>query len=114
MALKIKPVPKLDEELAAEEAAEAARDYVMARLGAAVAALDAAKFECMEALTHFITPSDDRRATKRKDAIDAALESAGIASRALEAAADREVWAEIDPQMDEPWEEDDADEESAS
>lgn len=97
-----------------EEAEDAliARDYVMARTGAAIAAIDGAKIGLLDALTLFVDPSSDRTGKKRREALDAAIETLGIATRSLEDAMD--VIDDADFEAGEPWEEEDDDPESAS
>jgi len=84
---------------------ERARDFVMARLGGARASLTAAMEALDDALTMFINPDDDKKGTKRAEAIDAALEAASCASRGIESAQAR--LDDIDPKAIEPWEEED-------
>jgi len=94
-----------------EEQALATRDYVMARAAAAIAALDGAKQNVLDAVTLFITPSDDRKGRERKECLDSAIESASIATRALEDAMDK--FDDANLEAVEPWEEEDDDPDGA-
>lgn len=96
----------------AREDAAFDRDYLMARVAAALVSADAAKMTCTEILATFVNPDDDKKGKTRKQLIDDALEAAGAAQRALEDAeaafdeADSEAFA-----LGEPWEDaDDGDE----
>jgi len=88
------------------------RDYVMARGAAALAALESAKNDVVEAMTLFITPDDDERGKERRELLDSAIEAASIATRALEDAA-LEL-PNADMEATEPWEEIDDDPEGVS
>lgn len=89
-----------------------ARDYVMARCAAAIAALDSAKAQVIDAVAMFVTPDDDRKGKERKKGLDEAIETASIATRSLEDA--MSVIDDVDMEACEPWEEDDDDPETAS
>jgi hypothetical protein len=86
-----------------------ARDFVMARLAAARAAAQEMVEAVDDTLQLFIDPSEDEDGKDRKEAIEAALESAGCATRALECALDR--YDAVDPMGIEPWDDGDEDEE---
>lgn len=96
-----------DEEEEDEEAeAEAVRDFVMARLGAAAASLTAARNAVDTALECFVNPDSDAKGKERREAIEEALEGAGAAARALEAA--NEEIGEVDFELGEPWEDEES------
>jgi len=80
-----------------------ARDFVMARLGAALAAMDVARESVNAALLTFIDPEDDPRGKDRQELVDTALEAAGTATRCLESAA--ENFRDADMKAGEPWDE---------
>lgn len=81
----------------------------MARLGGAMASLDAAREAVSAALATFVNPTDDPRGRERKEAIQTALDAAGAATRGLEDAA--EAIKDADLKALEPWDEEDEDEE---
>lgn len=83
------------------ESATESRDYVMARLAAARAALQEGLNSVDEALSLFLTPDHDKNGSKREESIDCALEWSGAASRAIEAALTE--YDSIDPTETEPW-----------
>lgn len=87
------------------------RDYVMARLAAARSAAQSTVEAIDEALAMFVDPEEDSRGKERTELVDAAIEAAGCASRALEDAA--EILPDVDFEEGEPWEdeEDEDDEE---
>lgn len=87
------------------------RDYVMARGAAAIASLESARNDVVEAMNLFITPADDKRGKERRECLDSAIESASIATRALEDAMDKIGDADLD--AGEPWEEEDDDPDGA-
>lgn len=89
-----------------------ARDYVLARAAVALAALDSAKAEIIEMTSLFVTPDDDKKGKARREALDNAIESASIATRALEDA--MENFSDADLEAPEPWEEIDDDPDGAS
>lgn len=99
-----------DEEEAEEEEKEeidaANRDYLMARVGAALASAKAVVEACTDFLAICVNPDDDKKGKERKQLIADALEAAGSASAALD---DAEGCAkQINPAaftMEEPWEE---------
>ncbi len=62
------------------------RDFVMARIAAAIASAQSGIDALLEAALHFADPDDDRQGKKRKELLDDADESLGIASRAVQAA----------------------------
>lgn len=82
-----------------------ARDYIMARLGAAAGSLAAATAAVNEALVLFVEPADDKKGKERDELCDAALEAASAACRALEDAA--EHFEDADMEASEPWEDED-------
>lgn len=86
--------------------AEAVRDFVMARLGAAAASLTAARNAVDTALECFVNPDSDAKGKERREAIEEALEGAGAAARALEAA--NEEIENVDFEIGEPWEDDES------
>lgn len=86
------------------------RDYVMARLAAARSTLADALAAVDESIELFTNPDEDKSGKKRTDALDAALEAAGAASRALEAA--DEVMPEVDFKEREPWDDENEDDDS--
>ena len=69
-----------------EEVDEGARDYALARIGGAIAAAQNAVTALTEAAHGFVDPSADKKGKERKEALEAALESLGLASRATELA----------------------------
>lgn len=81
-----------------------ARDYVMARLAAARASATSLIDSIDECLNLFIDPDEDEKGKERKELVDAALESAGCASRALESA--EEMIRSVDMKEVEPWDQD--------
>jgi len=94
------------------------RDFVMARLMAARASLQAAVEAIDDAAGAFVNPESDKKGKDRKELVADALEATGSASRALEAAEgsmaedfDAEVWADREPWEDDEDEEEDEDEE---
>lgn len=88
-----------------------ARDFVMARLAAARVSAAAAIMAIDETIVMFVDVEEDEDGADRTDAIAAALEEAGRATRALEAAEER--MSKVDPQDCEPWDTDEDDEEPA-
>lgn len=95
--------------MAATDRGDRARDYVMARTGAAIASLDAAKAALIESLQLYISPEDDKKGAERKELLDGALEAASCACRAME---DIETKIEdVDMALCEPWEDDEEEEE---
>jgi len=80
-----------------------ARDEAMARLAAARIYATSVVESIDDALAFFVEPEEDATGRKRTQAINDALESAGAASRALEAAS--ETMAVVDPEQCEPWDE---------
>lgn len=82
------------------------RDEAMARLMAARVSLQAAMDAVDEAGAIFVNPDEDPKGKERKQLIADALEAAGVASRALEAAEetvkafDRDDWKEREPWED--------------
>ena len=97
------PEPEVDEDEDGPQNDPTDRDFVMARLAAARAALQLALDGVDEALAMFLDPDEDRAGKERADLISGALECAGTGSRALECA--DEAMADIDPTEGEPWEE---------
>lgn len=103
---KSKKKPEVDE---VDESAEidfdpTPRDYVMARLAAARAASQSAINAIDEALNLFVNPDEDDDGGERTEMIDEALEAAGAAARALEAA--ETAMAQLvdeDVEAGEPW-----------
>lgn len=85
------------------------RDYVMARLGAARAGLAAATEAVDEALAYYAEPDDDADGEERAELMDAADESLGAATRALQEA--QRAMAAVDPEEGEDDLEEDEDEE---
>jgi predicted ATP-grasp superfamily ATP-dependent carboligase len=79
------------------------RDFVMARLAAARASAQASIDAIDECISVFVNPEDDKKAKERTELVDAALESMGCATRALESA--EEFFDQIDPTEGEPWDE---------
>lgn len=76
------------------------RDYFMARLAAArVAAMDIVT-AIDEATGYCVHPDEDKSGKKREELVEAALEAAGDASRALEAA--EASFEDVDPEEGEP------------
>jgi hypothetical protein len=101
-----------------EDEAAGLRDYVMARGAAAIAAFERAKEDVIQAMALFITPTEDKKGKERMDALDAAIESGSIGTRALEDAVARLNEADEDvlktaSKLAEPWEEEDDDEDGA-
>lgn len=70
------------------------RDFVMARVAACRASLQTAIDELDEAMGHFVDPSEDEDGDERTEALEAATESIGSATRSLEAG--MEVWTKDD------------------
>jgi hypothetical protein len=85
-----------------DEPEATARDYVMARLAAARAALQEGLTAVDEALSLFLTPDLDATGSKRDEMVETALEWSGVAARALECAS--EDYDHADPSETEPWE----------
>ncbi len=83
---------------------ESTRDTVMARLAAARSCAAAVVDAIDEAIALFVEPEEDDDASERLELIETALETAGMASRALEAA--KEAMPGVDPEECEPWDED--------
>ncbi|HEY4266778.1 MAG TPA: hypothetical protein VGM94_01170 [Galbitalea sp.] len=81
------------------------RDFVMARLAAARASAQAAIDAIDECIAIFVNPDDDKAGKERAELVDAALESVGAASRALESA--ESTFDQADMKECEPWEDDD-------
>lgn len=112
------PIKRVERDEEIDDEGAMLRDYVMARGAAAIAALERAKEDVIQAMALFITPSEDKKGKERAECIDAAIESASIATRALEDAqrqindADESV-AKICCELVEPWEEEDEDEDGA-
>jgi hypothetical protein len=79
------------------------RDFVMARLAAARNALQASIESIDESLALYVNPDDDAKGKERKELLDTAVESVGVASRCLEAA--EETIGEVDFKEGEPWDE---------
>lgn len=84
------------------------RDFVMARLAAARASAQAAIDAIDECIAIFVNPDDDKAGKERAELVDAALESVGAASRALESA--ESTFDQADMKECEPWEENEDDE----
>ena len=101
-ARKRRPEPVEDDD---DEDDENINDYVKARLASALASLEASKSAVLEALALFNNPDDDDKGKERKELVDTALEAAGCATRALEAA--EEVVEDCDFTEPEPWDEGD-------
>lgn len=80
------------------------RDYVMARLAAARASATALIESVDECLNLFVDPDEDDKGKERKELVDAALESAGCTTRALESA--EEMLPHVDMKEVEPWDRD--------
>lgn len=89
--------------------AEGDRDYVMARLASASVSLKASAEAIDEALALFNNPDDDKKGKERKELVATALETAGCATRALEAA--EGLIPNVDFELGEPWDDDEEDEE---
>src|SRR5678816_3008009 len=88
-----------DDEVEEEVDAELARDFVMARLGAARAHAAAAVDGIDVALAYFVDPSTDPKGKEREeviDGVDTALGNAAIAVQAAQSALD-----DIDPEAGE-------------
>lgn len=62
------------------------RDFIMARLAAAQRQLSAAQETAGDCLDLFLAPEEDLKGEERSEYLDNAIELAGEASRALEAA----------------------------
>jgi hypothetical protein len=77
-----------------------ARNFVMARLGAARAMLSIATDAIDEVLVVFVAPDDDPKAKQRADGLEAADDAIGEAARAVQAA--QTLMEEIDPKEGEP------------
>lgn len=88
------------------------RDHAMARLAAARALAQSAVDACDDAINMFLEPEEDEKGIERAELIEAALESAGAACRALEAC--EEVFPHVDKVECEPWDEEGEEEEEAS
>ncbi len=88
-----------------------ARDFVMARLAAARVSAAAAVTAIDEAIELFVDVEEDEDGGDRTEAIAAALEDVGRATRALEAAEER--MPSVDPEDCEPWDTEEDDEEPA-
>lgn len=82
------------------------RDFVMARVAAARLSSQAAQDAMDELIGLFLTPEDDPKGKKRKEALGAALEQLGYATRAMESAED--ALPHVDNDEGEPGEDDDA------
>jgi hypothetical protein len=100
----IEPLPIVPED---ETDGERNRDYVMARISGSRNALAAAIESLDEVTALFMNPDDDANGKDRKDALDAAVEELGVATRALEAA--EKFMSNVDFEAGEPWDEDDDD-----
>ncbi len=83
------------------------RDFVMARLLAARQLLAQSIAAIDEATDNFIDVEDDPKAKDRRELIETALETTGMASRALESA--ESVMPDVDPAEIEPWDDGDED-----
>ena len=81
----------------------------MARSAAALGQLAAATAALTDAMALFVSPDEDKKGTERKELLDAALEHASSAVRALESA--DEVIEEVKPLDVEPWEDDEEEDE---
>ena len=81
------------------------RDAYQARLAAGRSAAADALAAIDEAIAYSVNPDEDRSGKKREEAVETALEAAGLASRALEEA--QAAWEHVDPLEGEPWEEHD-------
>ncbi len=86
------------------------RDYVLARLAAARSSAMQAVNAIDDAISCFMEPEEDEDGAERKELVEAALEHAGAATRALECA--EEILPQVDNAECEPWDED-ADEDDA-
>lgn len=84
------------------------RDFVMARLVAARAQAQSAIDAIDDAVTAFVEPESDEDGKERAELVEAALESLGAATRALESA--EEALPAVDNAECEPWDEDSDDE----
>lgn len=91
-----KKAPKDDDELEVTD-----RDFVMARIAAGRTAAHDAITMLDEALSLFISPTEDRKGKKRTEQISSALEALGVACRAIETA--EANMGEYDPEEEEPW-----------
>ncbi len=85
---------------------ESPRDFVMARLAAARSHAAAAVEAIDDAIMHWTDPSEDDDGTQRKEALEAALDELGSATRSAECAEETAEHADICES--EPWEGDDA------
>lgn len=84
------------------------RDYMMARVGAALASFRAAIEACDSVLAFYVNPDEDKRGKQRLEEIEDALEAAGAGTRALEdALAKYERSGDAGFSLAEPWEEKD-------
>ncbi len=85
-----------------EDTEDPTNDYVMARLGAARAALQAAITGIDDMLGHFADPGDDNKGKERKEAMDVVIDMVGAGTRSLECA--EESLGDCDFAAGEPWE----------
>lgn len=85
------------------------RDFVMARVAAGMTSAQAAIDAMHEFIALCVNPEDDKRGKTRRDALELALESLGVAVHALECA--EENAPEMDFSEGEPWEGEEDDEE---
>lgn len=84
------------------------RDFVMARLAAALSELDRAKSSVLATIDAFVNPDDDPKGEDRADHLSEALDRASGAVRALEMADEP---LDIDPEEAEPWDDEEDDDE---
>lgn len=83
-----------------------ARDYMMARVAAALVAAKAVEESCLEFLASAVNPDTDRKGKERITALGDALEAAGTVCLALEDAEDcRRSLDDVGFALSEPWEE---------
>lgn len=80
------------------------RDYVLARLAVARVSAMAAIESIDDCTALFVDPEDDEDGAQRKEALEAALEQLGCATRAAEAA--EEAFDGADMAEVEPWDAD--------
>lgn len=88
-----------------EDEATVSRDFIIARIGIAISEMDQARAALTDALAMFVSTDDDKTGKERAELVDAAIEHASNATRALELAQDN--LDEYDPSEGEPWESED-------
>lgn len=92
-----------------EEAATAARDFVLARLAVCRENLAAAMSMVSDVINHFIDTSDDVKGGDRKELLETIDTMIGESARAVQLAQER--YDDVDPEEGEPDPDDDDDDE---